>query len=78
MAANEILTRKIKAYRTFSTWTQEEIAEKLGISQATYNKKENGKIPFSLAEAKKIADLFGKNIEELFFEDAVFNTNTTV
>ena len=73
---NETLIRKIKAYRTLKDLTQGEIAEVIGITQTTYSKKENGKIPFTLAEAKKIADLFGQNIDALFFEDGVFNNET--
>ncbi|MDR3090639.1 MAG: helix-turn-helix domain-containing protein [Clostridiales bacterium] len=36
----------------------------------SYYKKESGKRKFSLDEAKKIADFFGMDIEDIFFQEA--------
>nr|WP_287825377.1 helix-turn-helix transcriptional regulator [Clostridium sp.] len=55
---------------------QEKIAKILDISLGNYNKKEGGKIRFSLIEAKKIADYFGTTIEEIFFENYVSKMET--
>lgn len=55
---------------------QEEIAEILEISLGNYNKKESGKIRFSLIEAKKIADYFETSIEEIFFDNKVSKMET--
>ncbi len=59
----------IKAYRKFNNLTQSQVAEKLGICPMSYCRKENGKQDFTLKEAKKISDLFGLTIEEIFFTE---------
>ena len=53
--------RKSKGY------TCEEMASLLGIKKSAYAKKERGEVIFSLPDAKKISDFFGKSIEEIFF-----------
>jgi len=51
--------RKIKAI---------DIARKMGLkTEGAYYKKEIGVVPFTLTEAKLIADMFDKSIEEVFF-----------
>lgn len=55
---------------------QEEFADILNMSLCNYNKKESGKIRFSLIEAKIIADYFGKTIEEIFFANQVSKVET--
>lgn len=48
--------------------TDNDMAKLIGLkTHAAYCKKELGYIPFSLKEAKIIADYFGKKIEEIFF-----------
>lgn len=47
--------------------TQKEIADKVGITTSHYGFIENGDRQPSLKVAKKIADVFGKKIEEIFF-----------
>lgn len=47
----------------------EEIADMLNISTSFYYKIERGKRNPTLALAKKIATVFKKDVEELFFED---------
>lgn len=47
--------------------TQKDMAELLGLVTATYCKKENGSIPFTLWEAKKVADRFKRSIDVVFF-----------
>ena len=60
--------RNLKAYRVKANLTQEELANKIGITTRNYISKENGKSQFKLDEAKLIADLFGTTIDELFFK----------
>lgn len=67
---------KVKAYRKYYDLTQAELAEKIGICAMSYNRKETGKQEFTLAEAKKISDLFGLSIEEIFFTDAPNKLNS--
>ena len=50
--------------------THKEMAKLLNLKTASaYCKKELGYVPFSLQEAKIIADFFGKKIEDIFFTD---------
>lgn len=60
-------TDKIKNLREFYGFSQKEIAEYLNLSPNGYSMKENGLRKFTLDEAKKLAELFGVSIEELFF-----------
>ena len=46
-------------------FSQLEIAKKLGISRTSYIAVEQGKRELSLAEAQKIADIFGISLEEI-------------
>lgn len=61
----------LRKLRKAHKYTQEYMAEHLNITAPTYTKKELGHLRFSLVEAKAIADLFGKTIEDIFFEDEV-------
>lgn len=45
--------------------TQKEMASLLGIKQATWSKKENGKVPITASELEIIADRFGVTFREL-------------
>lgn len=58
---------ELKVLRCRNKLSQGDIAKKLDITTASYNKKENGKQAFSLLEAKKIAAIFNLSIEEIFF-----------
>lgn len=48
-------------------WTQAVLAERLGVSRQTVVALETGKYDPSLPLAFRIAEVFGKPIEELFF-----------
>lgn len=67
---------KVRELRENTGLKQEFMADLLNISPANYCKKENGTIKYSLPEAKKIADYFGKTIEEVFFADEVSKIDT--
>lgn len=49
---------------------QKEIADKVGITTSHYGFIENGDRQPSLKVAKKIADVFGKRIDEIFFDNS--------
>ena len=49
--------------------TQQELANALGITRLTVHSIETGKFNPSVLLALKIADFFGKNVEEIFFLD---------
>lgn len=58
---------KVKELRLSKGLQQEEMARALSISLSNYSKKENGKIRWSLVEAKRISEIFQKPIEVIFF-----------
>lgn len=59
---------RLRQIRKEKRITCEEMAEELGLqTKAAYNKKEHGKVKFTLQEAKKISEIFGMSIEEIFF-----------
>ena len=58
---------KVKKLRLSRNLSQERIAGWLNMSVSTYSKKENGRLKWSLEEAKKLAEYFGMTIEEIFF-----------
>ena len=61
------MNNNLKVLRAERNWSQADLAEKLNISRQTINALETGKYDPSLPLAFKIADLFGKKIEEIFF-----------
>lgn len=61
---------KIPLLRKEAGLTQQELAERLGVSRQTIISLENGKYNPSIYLAHKTAKLFGKAIEEVFiFEE---------
>ncbi|WP_147564672.1 helix-turn-helix transcriptional regulator [Clostridium tyrobutyricum] len=67
----------IKNLRLKNNLSCEEMANLIGVSKASYSKKENGLVKFSLVEAKVVADIFKKSIEEIFFNSEVTENETT-
>lgn len=61
-------TAKVRFLRKKHGFKQDVMAETLGITKATYSKKENGSIKFSLEESKILANFFDTTIDELFFD----------
>ncbi|MFL0196452.1 helix-turn-helix transcriptional regulator [Clostridium sp. WILCCON 0269] len=70
------MTDIVKELRTNKKLTCEQMANLIGVSKATYSKKENGLIKFSLKESKIIADEFNKSIEDIFFNSIVSKIET--
>lgn len=66
----------MKSYRNNLGYTQQYVAEKLGITVSSYNMIENGRRNPSLILAKKISLLFETTIDEIFFSDNVHNKQT--
>lgn len=48
----------LKTYRRLEGYTQKQMAEVLGISEASYNRKENNKIDISIKDINIILDKF--------------------
>lgn len=63
-----MIKSKLKVYRAMNDLTQEDLAEKLGITRQTVIAIESGKYLPSLPLAFKIAKLFKVKIEEVFIE----------
>ena len=56
---------RIRDLREDSDWTQEYVAEQLGIKQTTYSKYELGKINVPAEMIMKLADLYGVSVDYL-------------
>lgn len=63
------LHEKIKTMRELKQWSQESMAEKLGMSVTGYAKIEQGKTRLSVDRLEKIAEIFDLNILELLSKD---------
>ena len=60
------MNNRLKVLRAERAWSQEVLAQKLGVSRQTINAIERGKYDPSLPLAFKIARLFTTQIEEIF------------
>ena len=56
----------MKKYRLLSSLTQEELAQKLGVSRQTVIAIESGKYSPTLETAFMLANVLGAGVEELF------------
>lgn len=63
------MKNRLKVLRAERDWSQQVLAEQLGISRQSVNAIETGKYDPSLPLAFRIADLFGLAIEEIFQKD---------
>ncbi|MBV6451761.1 MAG: hypothetical protein MHPDNHAH_02508 [Anaerolineales bacterium] len=61
------MKNRLKVLRAERDWSQADLADKLNVSRQTVNAIETGKYDPSLPLAFKIAKLFEKRIEEIFF-----------
>lgn len=63
---------RLREIRMSKGITCEMMAKALGLqTKSAYSKKELGRTPFSLADAKIISDTLGYSIEEIFFDNEV-------
>lgn len=63
------MKNRLKVLRAERDWTQEGLADRLGVSRQTVNAIETGKYDPSLPLAFKISELFGVHIEDIFSPD---------
>jgi putative transcriptional regulator len=63
------MKNNLKVYRAKHNLTQEQLAEKIGVSRQTVNAIESDKYLPSLGLAFKIAKLFQVKIEDIFIYD---------
>jgi putative transcriptional regulator len=64
------MKNRLKVFRAMHDLTQEDLAEKLGVTRQTINAIEKQRYNPSLELAFKLADFFGVTIEELFIRDS--------
>ena len=62
------MRQKLIELRESNGFTQEDMATKLSISRSFYGHIETGNRNPSYGLAKKIAGIFGKNAEDIFFD----------
>ena len=60
----------VKQARQYAGFTQREMAEKLGISRDTYRKIEQSPEDATVATAKRISEVVGIPIDQIFFASA--------
>ena len=60
---------KLREYRRSNKVTGEQLSNLLGLkTKSGYYKKELGRVPFTLEEAKTVADFFQKDINDIFLK----------
>lgn len=60
------MKNRVRVLRTEQNWSQEQLANELGVSRQTVHAIEAEKYDPSLSLAFKIGRLFGKRLEEIF------------
>lgn len=63
------MNNRLKVLRAERSWSQADLAERLGVSRQTVNALETGRYDPSLPLAFKIGRLFEMPIEAIFTED---------
>ncbi len=60
------MRNRVRELRRQNEWTQSGLGEQLQVSRQTINAIENNRYDPSLSLALKIAETFGKTVEEIF------------
>jgi putative transcriptional regulator len=63
------MRNRLKVLRAERDWTQQQLADALDVSRQTVNAIETGKFDPSLPLAFRAARLFGRAVEDIFFDD---------
>lgn len=63
------MNNRLKVLRAGLDWSQQDLADRLGVSRQSANAIEKGRYDPSLPLAFRIADLFGLPIESIFPRD---------
>lgn len=63
------MNNRLKVLRAERDWSQADLAGKLNVSRQTINAIETGKYDPSLPLAFRLAELFGRRIEEIFMPE---------
>ena len=68
------MKNRLRVLRAERTWSQQDLAERLGVSRQSVNAIETGRFDPSLPLAFRIADIFGLPIEQIFENPARENS----
>ena len=60
------MKNRVRELRKKNEWTQSDLGERLDVSRQTINAIENNRYDPSLSLALKIAETFGKTVEDIF------------
>ena len=71
------MRNRLKVLRAERDWSQADLAGRLGVSRQTVNALETGKYDPSLPLAFKLARLFDRPIEEVFFDNELARAGTS-
>ncbi|MEE1621185.1 helix-turn-helix transcriptional regulator [Zafaria sp. Z1313] len=63
------MRNRVAELRSARSWTQADLAQRVGVSRQSVNAIEKGKFDPSLPVAFRLARLFGLAIEEVFTDD---------
>tara|TARA_B100000378_G_scaffold100403_1_gene79878 strand:+ start:136 stop:327 length:192 start_codon:yes stop_codon:yes gene_type:complete len=63
------MKNRLKVLRAERNWSQQKLAEELGVSRQSVNAIETGRYDPSLPLAFQIAEVFGLAIEEIFIRE---------
>lgn len=64
---------KLKGKRVEKGYTQEQLAKKIGVNTATYNRKEKGLVDFTLTEIQDLMYYLDCDFDDIFFKKEVAN-----
>ena len=64
------MKNRLKVLRAERDWSQQDLAERLGVSRQSVNAIETGRYDPSLPLAFRIADVFALRIEDIFQREA--------
>mgnify|MGYP005814223215 CR=1 FL=1 len=67
MAGKSFVINRVRELRVVRRWSQADLADRLDVSRQTVNSIENGRYDPSLPLAFRIAEVFSRPIEEIFF-----------
>ena len=63
------MNNRLRVLRAEHGWSQQDLADRLGVSRQSVNAIEKGRYDPSLPLAFSIADVFGLSIEAIFLRD---------
>lgn len=63
------MNNRLKVLRAERDWSQQDLADRIGVSRQSVNAIEKGRYDPSLPLAFKISDVFGLPIEAIFLKD---------